>query len=81
MRYLENHAKCVNSLPKAITFDPTIEMSNYLVLWKLDIQIFLGTPRLTQSEFGKTFKYASKAKLRKKPRLLMSTSGPAATKE
>jgi len=80
LRYPENCAKCINSLPKAITFDPTINISFSLVFWKLDIHIFLRTLRSTQLEFGKAFKYASKAEPEKEPRLLMSTLDPAATK-
>jgi len=65
LRYPENRAKHVSSLPEVITFDLTIGISISLVFCKLDTQILLGTPRSAQSEFGKTFKYASKVKLRK----------------
>ena len=53
LRYLENLAKCVNTLPMTITFDPTVGFSICLVLWKLDIQRFLGTTRSIESESGK----------------------------
>ena len=37
LRYLENCANRVSSLPEATTFDLTIGISFSLVLWKLDI--------------------------------------------
>ena len=58
LRYWENRKKHINTLPKAITFDPTVGFPISLVLCKLNIQIFLRTPRLDQSESGKAFKYA-----------------------
>ena len=65
LRYLENCVRRVNLFPKAIMFDPTIIFSISLVFWKLDIQIFLGTLRLVQSEFGKAFKYAIEVRTEK----------------
>ena len=76
LRYLENCARHVSSLPKAITFDPAIGISFSLVLWKLDIQTFLGTSRSGQLEFEKTFKYATKFEPGKS-QLLMLVSTPA----
>lgn len=67
-------------LPEAISFDPTIKISTSLVFWNLDIQVFPWKPRSAQLEFRKTFKYASEVKLRKKLRLLTSTSNPVTTK-
>lgn len=55
--------KAHSTLPKAITFDPTVGFSIYLVFWKLDIQKFPGTPRSAQSKSGKAFKYVFKAGL------------------
>ena len=57
LRYPENHAKRVNTLPETITFYPTARFSISLVLWKLDIQRFPRKPRLVQSKSKKTFKY------------------------
>jgi len=37
LKYLGNCAKHINSLPEAITFDPTIRISISLMFWKLDI--------------------------------------------
>ena len=65
LRCPENCAKHVRMLLEAITFDLTVGFSISLVFWKLDIYIFLGTPRLVQSKFGKIFKYASKVRLEK----------------
>ena len=59
-------------LPKIITFDTIVRFSINLVLWKLDIQSFLGTPRSAQSKSEKILKHAFKAGP-KKPELLMST--------
>ena len=42
-----------------------------LSVWKLDTQSILGTLRLAQSKFGKTFKYASKSWTKKKKKLLI----------
>ena len=56
--YLENREKLVSTLPKAITFD-TVGFLVSLVLWKLDIHNFPGTPGSTQSTSRKTFKYIS----------------------
>ena len=65
LRCPENCAKHVSMLLEAITFDLTVGFSISLVFWKLDIYIFLGTPRLVQSKFGKILKYASKVRLEK----------------
>ena len=55
LRYLENHAKRISSLPDAITFYSTVEFPSSLVFQKLHIQTFLGTPRSTQSKPKKAF--------------------------
>jgi len=60
LRYFENRAKHISSVPKVITFDLFVGISISLVFWKLDIHTFLRTPRPAQSEIGKTFKKASK---------------------
>jgi len=65
LRYLENRKKSINTLPEAITFDPTIGFSISFVFWKLDIQSFLGAPRLVQSKSGKAFKDVSEVELGK----------------
>ena len=65
MRYLENHAKRVNMLPEAITFDLNVRFSICFRLCKLDIQSFLEKLRLAQSESRKIFKYASEGRPRK----------------
>ena len=59
LRYIENHGKYINTVPEAITFDPTVGFSISLVFWKLDIQSFPRTLRSTQSESRKAFKYTS----------------------
>ena len=61
-------------------FDLTVRISISLMFWKLDINIFIGTPRSAQSESEKTFKYAFEVELGKKLGLLMSTLDPEATK-
>ena len=66
LRYPKNRIKCVSTIPETITFDPTIGFSIYLVLWKLDIQSFLRTPKSVQSEFGKAFKYAIEVRTEKR---------------
>ena len=60
-------------------FDLTVRISISLMFWKLDINIFIGTPRSAQSESEKTFKYAFEVELGKKLGLLMSTLDPEAT--
>ena len=65
MRYLQNRLKRISSLPKAITFDPTVEISFSLVFWKLDIQIFPRTPRSTQSSLERHPNMRSKSELEK----------------
>ena len=66
MRYLENWAKHISTLPEAITFDPTVGFLIYLVLWKLDIQKFPGTLKAAQYNFRKAFKYVSEVESRKR---------------
>ena len=65
MRYLQNRLKRISSLPKAITFDLTVEISFSLVFWKLDIQIFPRTPRSTQSSLERHPNMRSKSELEK----------------
>ena len=65
MRYLQNRLKRISSLPKAITFDPIVEISFSLVFWKLDIQIFPRTPRSTQSSLERHPNMRSKSELEK----------------
>ena len=65
LRYSENCEMHISTLPKVITFDPTILILMYLVFWKLDIHIFPGTPRSLQSKSGKTSKCATKVKTEK----------------
>ena len=74
LKYPENRERHISMLPEAITFYPTIGFLISLVLWKLDIQSFLETPKLAQFESGKTFKYVSEVEP-KKDKLLMSTRG------
>ena len=65
LKYPENRERHISMLPKAITFYPTIGFLISLVLWKLDIQSFLETPKSAQFESGKTFKYASEVEPKK----------------
>ena len=55
----------VNTLPEAVTFDPTIGILISFIFWKLNIQTFPGTPRSTQSESKNTFEYAIEVKWEK----------------
>ena len=55
----------VNTLPEAVTFDPTIGILISFIFWKLNIQTFPGTPRSTQLESKNTFEYAIKVKWEK----------------
>ena len=75
MKYLKNHAKCINILPEAINFYPTVGYSISLVFWKLDIQIFPGTLRSIQFESEKTFKYVCKARPKKAKTAEVSRGG------
>ena len=45
LRYPENRATHVSTLPEAINFDSTVGISISLVFWKLDIQSFPETLR------------------------------------
>ena len=65
LRYPENHAKCISTLLKVITFYSTVGFSFSLVSWKLDIYFFPRTSRFAQSESEKTFKYTSEVELGK----------------
>ena len=65
LRYFENWVQCISTIPDAITFNPTFEISTSLVFWKLEIQIFSRTPRLAKSEFKKISKYAIKVIIEK----------------
>ena len=65
LRYWENREKRISTLPEVITFDPTIGILISLAFWKIDIQIFPGTPRLPQYTSKKTSKCASKFKIEK----------------
>ena len=65
LRYLENHVEHISTIPESVTFNPTFKISTSLVFWKLEIQIFSGSPRLAKSEFRKTSKYAIKVRIEK----------------
>ena len=65
LRDWENCEKHISTLPKVITFDPKVGILISSVLWKLDIQSFLGTPRSLQSESEKTSKCASEIRTEK----------------
>ena len=84
LRYPENCARRVSSLPKTITFDLTIGFLIYLVLWKLDIQLFLVTPRIAQLEFSLALKYVIEVRtksLEEKEKIAnVSSFHPTATK-
>ena len=65
LRYPENCAEHINTLPEAITFHPTVVISISLVFRKLYIHTFPRTLRSAQSEFDKTFTYVIKTKIEK----------------
>ena len=72
LRYLENHAKRICLLLKAITFDLTVGIAISLVFWKLHIQKFQKTPRSTQSKSSKVLKRPPKSAATKWPPELKS---------
>ena len=73
MRYPENRAKRVNMIPKAITFDSTVEFPISLVFWKLDIQSFPRIPSSIQSKSRRPSNMRPNLDKKKKLELLMST--------
>ena len=74
LRYLKNHVEHISTLPKAITFDPTIGVSISLVFWKLDIHKFPRTSRSTQSESKKAIKYAIEVRTEKQEKKIANVN-------